>query len=613
MSDLVADLNPEQRLVALHTGNVLAVACPGAGKTKTMAAKAALQLDDGDWVCAVTFTRDAALELRERIMKLAHPSGKGRLLVGTFHSVCSLMASPKKFNGEFGRDILAQMRSPFRTPWKLVSEGVRMGYIIRAIRESGANVQLREASPLIEVAKEAGGVLEHLDAAEQEMVSIYLRLMEDAGVIDFQDIILRTNQALRDKTMSPLPVHHLLIDEYQDTDKAQYEWAAHHAKKGVRLTVVGDDDQSIYAFRRALGYSGMEQFATQFKAEQVLLGTNYRCHSEILAAAERLVQHNPVRIDKRLFAHKGPGGVVSWQAFKDNNAEHAAAAEEAMCAIVEGASFAVIARTNDELTLVQAAMMSRGVPYRKTDGRSIFDCPEVQVYAALLRTLIKPVGNDLDQVLAWAGMEADDTRKIRKLFGESILIGSKEDFQSAKISEKGIDIWRSFAKRHNGWSQTKEQGFLGLLNLGVYEWLAETLQKPHSHAVLEAAREMYAVREGTLEDQLARLKSQEEKQSKNDKKQAENGDDERRVLLTTAHGSKGLEFDRVWIVGLDTGTFPSDKSPLDEERRLMFVAMTRAKDVLYVSGTKSKKPSVFVLEAGLVTPAELAKAAQNDS
>lgn len=521
MKDLVADLNPEQRQVALHSGNALAVACPGAGKTKTMAVKAAINLDDGDPVCAVTFTRDAALELRERIMKLAHPSGKSRLLVGTFHSVCSLMASPRKFKGEFGRDILAGMRSPFAAPWKLVNEGTRMGYIIRAIRESGANVQPRDASPIIEIAKEAGGTLDHLDPAIQQMVDIYVQLMEDAGVIDFQDIILRTNRALREGSMTPLPVRHLLIDEYQDTDKAQYEWAGHHAKAGVHLTVVGDDDQSIYAFRRALGYSGMEQFAHQFRAEQILLGTNYRCHAEILAAAERLVQHNNQRIEKRLYAQKGPGGIVNYETFKDTATEYAAVAEEAMGAITEGASFAVIARTNDELTLVQAAMMSRGVPYRKTDGRSIFDCPEVQVYSALLRTLIKPAGNDLDQALAWAGMEADDTRKIRRVFGSSIVIGSRDDFLNAGISAKGIDIWRAFAKRYAGWAQNKEKGFLAMINLGVYEWLAETLQKPHSHAVLEAARGMYAVEQGTLEEHLARLKTQEEKQNKTDKKTTE--------------------------------------------------------------------------------------------
>lgn len=600
MIDLLSELNPEQRQVALHSGHCLSIACPGSGKTKMLATKAATLLNDGERVCAVTFTRDAALELRERTMKLADPRGKARLLVGTFHSVCSLMAAPSRFKGEFGRAILETMRSPYKTPWNIVKEGVRVSYVIRAIRESGVKIQLRDATPIIELAKEAGGQLPNLDPELQEMVDIYCKLMTDAGVIDFQDIILRTNAALRDGSMSTLPVDHLLVDEYQDTDKAQYEWSAHHGRAGVQLTVVGDDDQSIYAFRRALGYSGMERFAKEFGALQVQLGTNYRCRSEILAAAERLISRNTERIQKRLFAQKGEGGVVSWESFKDTEAEYAAVAEEAFVALGEGATFAVISRTNDELTLLQAAMHMRGVPYRKTDGRSIFDCPEVQVYAALLRSLVKPVGNDLDQVLSWAGMEAEDTGRIRRLFGTNILIGSKDDFRSAGISDKGIEIWRNFAKRHAGWATMKQQGFLASINFGVYEWLAETLQKPHNVAVLNAAHRMFEVEEGTLESHLASMRAREEKQNQAEKKAEKEDDEQIAALLTTAHGSKGLEFDRVWVVGLQAGSFPSEKSSLEEERRLMFVAMTRAREVLYVSATKDKKPSMFVIEAGLI-------------
>lgn len=601
MNDILSELNPQQREVALHVGHCLSIACPGSGKTKMLATKAATLLNEGEKVCAVTFTRDAALELRERTMKLADPRTKANLLVGTFHSVCMLMASPRKHKGEFGRAILEKMHSPFSAPWNLVKEGVRISYVIRAIRESGAKIHLRDATPVIELAKEAGTIPDSLDPELQEMVRIYITLMEEARVIDFQDIILKTNLALRDKSMSTLPVDHLLVDEYQDTDKAQYEWSAHHGRAGVALTVVGDDDQSIYAFRRALGYSGMERFAKEFGALQVQLGINYRCRSEILGAAETLISRNTERIQKRLFAQKGEGGVVNFERFKDASTEYAAVAEEAAGALAEGATFAVISRTNDELTLLQAAMHTRGVPHRKTDGRSIFDCPEVQVYAALLRSLIKPASNDLDQVLAWAGMETDDASKIRRLFGSSIIIGSKDDFLNASISERGIDIWRTFAKRHAAWTAQKQQGHMATVNYGVYEWLAETLQKPANVAVLDAAYQMYEVDGATLEEHLATMRAREQSQSVADKKDAECESAGPVAMLTTAHGSKGLEFDRVWIVGLQAGSFPSEKSSLEEERRLMFVAMTRAREALFISGTKDKKPSMFVIEAGLVS------------
>lgn len=597
---MLESLNPEQREVALHRGHCLAVACPGSGKTKTLATKAAHLLNEGSRVAAVTFTRDAALELRERIVALAKPGCKPRLLVGTFHSIDMLMAFPGKFKGDFGRSILADVKSPFTKPWNIVKEGVRRSYILRAIRESGLKIQIEEASALIELAKGAPATV-NLDDYQKVMVETYGQLMEESGHIDFQDIILNTNAALRNKTLTPLPVDFLLIDEYQDTDAAQFEWSMMHGKAGISITAVGDDDQSIYAFRRALGYEGMDRFAKEFNALRVLLGTNYRCRAEILGSAEKLIQRNTQRIAKILYASKGPGGLVQWETFKDEASEHAAVAEEAHVAIQEGATFAVIARTNKELTGLQAAMVTRGVPFRKTDGKSIFDCPEVQVYAALLRTIIKPVPNDVDQVLAWAGMTEEDSREIRKLFGTAIRIGSHLDFKNSKISKTGIEIWRSFAKKHAEWIGRLEGSEFALLNAGVMEWLCDHLQKPNRPEILAAAERMFLVRGDSLPKHLAHLRTVEMNTREDEKQTASDAEESRNVaLLTTAHSSKGLEFDRVWIVGLNTGSFPADKSSLEEERRLMFVAMTRAREMLWVSATKDKKPSVFAFESELL-------------
>ena len=595
MIELLSALNPDQRQVVEHRGHCLTIACPGSGKTKTLATKAAVLLDQGERVCAVTFTRDAALELRHRTISMARPGAKSRLLVGTFHSVSMLMACPGR-KTEFGRSILADMQSPFTEPWNIVKEGVRIGYLNRAIKECGAKLSWKDATTLIEESKAVGST-ELLEPEAKIMVEMYCALMKAAGQIDFQDIILKTNAALRDKTLSPLQVDHLLIDEYQDTDEAQYEWSRHHGRAGVALTVVGDDDQSIYAFRRALGYAGMDRFANEFGAMRVLLGTNYRCRSEILSAAERLISHNTERIGKSLVAEKGEGGVVSYESFRDAFTEYAAVAEEAAIACSDGATFAVIARTNDELTGLQAAMVTRGVPYRKTDGRSIFDCPEVQVYAAILRTIIKPNANDIDQALAWAGMSMDDTAEVRALFGSHVRIGSAEDFKGTQMSAKGIEVWRSFAKKHAAWTSHHDNGHLAIMNHGVWEWLDDTLQKPANPTILGVAQRMYEVTDGTLQAHLARLRESERNQKQTEQKE---GDGEKALVawLTTAHGSKGLEFDRVWVVGLQSGSFPSDKSSLEEERRLMYVAMTRAREVLNISATKEKKPSIFISEAG---------------
>jgi len=593
-------LNPDQQRVVLTRGHCCVVATAGSGKTSTVATKAAYLLEQDARVAAVTFTKEAALELRERIVKIAGPSCASRLLVGTFHSANLLMAFPGRRKSGFGRAILEQHSSPYDKPWKIVNSGVQFGYVNRALKESGVSMLAKDALAeieLIKAARDPAGFEPDL----LKMVEIYQHLLESAGVIDMQDILLLTNKAMREKNMSPLNVDHLFVDEFQDTDDTQYQWMMHHARSGPSITAVGDDDQSIYAFRRALGYHGMQRLEQDLKAERILLGTNYRCRKEILSAAEMLIGRNTERIPKRLFAQKGEGGFVTWEVFNTPQAEANALGEEAELALEQGATFAAIARTNRELIEIQKAMVLRNLPFKKADGKSLFDYPEVQTYAALLRTLLKPVPNDVDQVLAWAGMSADDTKEIRKLFGTVIRSGALSDFTNSAISTAGRDIWRSFAKKHSEWTALCERGAYALLNMGVREWMLDTLQKPNLAFVVETAADLFAPKDKTLAEHLAYLKAAEQRTRDDGRKKDEShAEPENVVWLLTAHSSKGLEFDRVWIVGLQTGAFPSDKSALEEERRLMFVAMTRAKESLWISATKEKKPSVFVFEAGLL-------------
>ena len=262
----------------------------------------------------------------------------------------------------------------------------------------------------------------------------------------------------------------------------------------------------------------------------------------------------------------------------------------------DGATFAVIARTHQELNDIQRELLLRKIPFRKAEGQSLFDCPEVQVYAALLRTLVKPTPNDLDLVLAWAGMTSSDTQAVRELFGNNIRQGALKDFNNSAVTQAGATIWRSFAKRHQEWTERKRQGSFNLLNVGVHDWLLETLQKPNSDRVLETAAALFLPKEKSLEKHLADLAAAEKALRNRDKEQE---DGAFAAWLMTAHGSKGLEFDRVWMIGLNTGTFPSEKSALEEERRLMYVGMTRARQQLNLSATNDKRPSVFVYEAEL--------------
>lgn len=591
-SNPLISLNPEQREVALHRGNCLAIACPGSGKTKTLSSKAALFLQEGARVAAVTFTRDAALELRERIVKGAGPGSQSRLLVGTFHSIDLLMAFPKRPKSEFGNAILKDMRSPFTAPWQVVKEGLRRNYLLRAMEESGTGVfPFEKASRIIEEAKGSRSTA-NLEAPHAAMVEIYADLLASNGVIDFQDIILKTNDALRAGTLSTLPVDYLLVDEFQDTDAAQFEWVGHHAKAKVAVTAVGDDDQSIYAFRRALGYGGLERFAQGFNGHRVMLGTNYRCRSEILGAAERLISKNAERIAKRLYADKGAGGTVEWKTYKSAVDEAKAASTHAQAAIDAGASFAVIARTNRQLDVVVSELIFDKIPYRRAEGASIFSYPEVQVYGALLRTLISAERSDIDQVLSWAGMNESDLKEVRRLFGNAIRVGATTDFSNSTVSDHGKEVWKSFAKRHAQWANLKLQKLYTLLNAGVREWLLDHIRKPYRADRIELSHQVYDVRDESLELRLKALADAERSERESDA-------DPKAISLLTAHGSKGLEYDRVLIIGLEEGVFPNEDSSLEEERRLMFVAMTRAREKLWISASDAKKRSIFVPEAGL--------------
>lgn len=597
--ELLNGLNPDQLEAAQYRGNCLTIATAGSGKTKMLASKAGILLREGARVGAVTFTKKAALEMRERIVKAAGPDCRSRLLVGTYHSIDLVMAFPEARKSLFGSAILKDMRSPFKKKWVIANDGVLLGYVIRAMKDSGADgMDLDDALRIIEQAK-AKRSTSHLDETEARMVEVYNDLLTRNGEIDMQDIILKTNAALRSGEMTPLALDYLLLDEYQDTDESQFEWAGFHARAGTSVTAVGDDDQSIYAFRRALGYEGLVRFAETYGAHRVMLGINYRCRPEILKAAERLISRNTERLEKRLVAAKDPGGLIVWNVYPDTYLEATAAAEAAGAAFRDGQSFAILARTRKRLDESESALISMQIPYTRTDGKSIFSYPEVQAYAALLRTIIKPVAKDVDQVLAWAGMQEQDLKIIHELFGNTIRVGAPADFSATQISPEGVEVWRSFAKRHAQWVNLNKNECFVLLNDGVLEWLKDQIRKPNSPRMLEVAHALFNPKGESLEARLKAIADAERL-----RKQPKDLDEERTgpppVELVTAHGSKGLEYQQVWIIGLEEGAFPDSDSSLEEERRLMFVAITRAQERLFMSASAERRPSFFVAETGIL-------------
>lgn len=609
LPEVLVGLNDEQLAVALCDTNCMVIAGPGSGKTNTVARKAALLLSDPDRrVGAVTFTKEAAVELRERIVRFAGMDVAPRLHVGTFHGTNQLMSFPQSRKGPFAAEIFRGARSPFgTTPWKVVAEGTRRQYMLRAMADLGLELELDVATRIIEQIKSGNNPQE---LVHEQFVKAYTEIMERNERIDFQDILIRTNKGLRERLVSPLNVTDLIIDEYQDTDNIQFSWAAVHNAASIRMTGVGDDDQSIYAFRDALGFAGMERFATEFNAQRLMLGRNYRSHSEILLASGNVIGNNVGRIDKTLVSNKGPGGAARWRAFKSRNDEAFNAASLAAEALQSGQSVGILTRNNRRLDLVESVLSARDIPYRRPPGESILNQPEVAVFGAAVRYVIEPEPRGLDTLLSWCGVSESDLRGLHKAFGGNLALGNVEDFKRHGVSEEAKKKWRDFVRLYNGWQHTLAAKAENLLIRGVFEWLVSsaspvTAKGSRDSGVekrLEIAMEIFQPRPAepdrkrpaqSIRDRLAALDRAEVQ----NRSKAE--DPTPKVDLMTAHGSKGLEFDVVWILGAEDEVFPAKDAGMEEERRLMYVAMTRARRDLTISTGGGKPPSPFITESGV--------------
>ena len=598
-NNFFADLNPEQREAASCINHCLTIAAPGSGKTKMLAAKAAYLLSDGKSVTAVTFTRDSAIELRERIIKQAGEGAMSRLLVGTFHSIDLLMANPTK-KTNMGREILSQSKSLLQRPWVIAKESFRRATVLRAISDSGLDdCEINVATTIIEGIK--SGQVKPTSDQEVKLVQTYTELMVRHGVIDFQDILLKTNEGIVSGEITPLRTDHLLLDEFQDTDLPQFEWAMHHAKTGVVVTAVGDDDQSIYGFRRALGFAGMDRFAENLKATKVVLGLNYRSHSEILAPAAKLIAVNLHRMDKALVAFKGLGGRVAWERFSNTFVEADACLQEIKVALSSGHTVGVLARTNKRLDSVESLLLAEDIPYTCASGDSILKYPEASILLAGLSCLVRSDPKDTDELLAWCGVDEDDLVSIHKLLGKHpidwIANEGKSAMSSVALKDSSKSTLRSVGKRMAEWKCFVSSNATAFVVERVKELLTENSSDKRSSDRFKVLAKIFestgekAGSEATFSRKIDAIRRLIESP-----KTAV--DALEKVCLLTAHSSKGLEFDTVWIIGAQEGQFPDDASAIQEERRLMYVAMTRARQVLWISASGKSEISRFVVESG---------------
>lgn len=562
-------LNAQQREVVETRSPCLAIASAGSGKTGTIATKAAVLLADPNMtVGAVTFSREAALELRGRILDLAGEGAKKRLIAGTFHSLA--------FKQLRGVNDGAKM--------DIASEGDRFGLLDRVINELGLDLKVEDAKKIIEKVKTDFGKVA-AGTPEAQLYHAYQAALKRNGKIDFQDMVRLAVDGMEAGTIKPYAVRHLLVDEFQDTDGPQYRWVFLHGKAGSIVTVVGDDDQSIYGFRSALGVHGMDAITEELRAQQIVLGVNYRCRPEILAAADKVIRHNAQRIEKHLRADKGPGGTAESRRFNDEYDEATAAITYLKPRLEANQECAILARTNRILDPIESLCRSYGVPYYRASGKSILNRPEGAVFCNLLEIIQGVKKTGLDAVFGVSGMSTSDLTKLHNEMGATLVMRSKAELQNIGLDESTATAYRNFMKRLEQWKDLCSRNLHGLVLAGVVEWMLEAAKSDQARRAIQATHDVLSRLSGTFTDRIAFLRRD------NNEPTAD------ALMLTTMHSSKGLEWDHVWIVRAEEGVAPDDKSPESEERRLFFVGMTRARESLQVSSTKKGAVSRFVRES----------------
>lgn len=618
--DILTGLNDAQKSAVLHTsGPLLILAGAGSGKTKTLTHRIAyLMANEGVWqneILAVTFTNKAAKEMRTRLWQLVQQSPKELPAqapprsflpwMGTFHGICVRILR------QDGTAIGIQSN------FVIYDEDDRQGLIKQAMKElsiSGDLIKPRSVSAAISSAKnELVTPDEYASTAhypnQQAIARIYDRyeqLRDQAGALDFDDLLIETVRLLRDaptvRERYRQQFKHVLIDEYQDTNAAQYAIVKYLVNDAKNICVVGDDWQSIYSWRGA-DFKNILGFERDFPGALVVkLEQNYRSTESILEVAHNVITKNIERTDKKLWTDAGKGAPVEVQAVYDE-AEEAyvvasrISAQQAISARSFG-DFAVLYRTNAQSFAFERAFLQHRIPYQLVGGVRFYDRKEIKDIVAYLRLLYQP--NDR---MSFSRIVNVPTRGVGAVSFEKFIAwqaSSGMDIISALINAEQASTVTGRAKltlqqlgeQLRGLQANSESG-MGpselierLLEVTGYrtfilDGTPQAEEREANLGVLVSDAKSFATLPDFLEE-VALMSS------------ADTASDEAKVTLMTLHAAKGLEFPVVFMVGMEDGLFPSSRAleegprQLEEERRLCYVGMTRAREELYLSYAQNR-------------------------
>ena len=630
---LLRHLNPEQlAAVTLPAVPALILAGAGSGKTRVLTTRIAWLLQTGQvspgGVLAVTFTNKAAKEMLTRLSSMLPVAVRG-MWIGTFHGLCNRF---------------------LRAHWKLA--GLAQGFqildssdqlsavkrVIKALNLDEERYVPKQVTWFIAGRKEEGERPRDVDIRDEQtrkMVDIYQAYQDQCereGVVDFGELMLRTYELLRDN--DPLREHyrrrfsHVLVDEFQDTNKLQYAWLKMFAPPGSlgqSVIAVGDDDQSIYAFRGAR-VGNMADFEREYRVPRVIkLEQNYRSFGNILDAANGLIGHNTQRLGKNLRTDAGAGEPVRVFESTSDFAEAQWLLEELQQLHRSGtprSEIALLYRSNAQSRVLESALFNASVPYRVYGGLRFFERAEIKHALAYLRLL--------ENV-------SDDTSFLRVV-----------NFPTRGIGARSVELLQDAAKSSGrslaqsvgavpGKAGANLQAFVALVDAMRAATQGLTLREIIDHVLAQTglvefyktdkegqdrienleelvnAAESFVTQEGFGKDAVALPVDEQSGTAAPDAETGEimsplaaflthasleAGDNQAQagadaIQLMTVHSAKGLEFDAVFITGIEEGLFPheqslSDADGVEEERRLMYVAITRARKRLYLSFSQTR-------------------------
>ncbi len=641
--ELLEGLNPSQRAAVTHVGSaLLVVAGAGSGKTRVLTRRIAWLLAQRGThpgsILAITFTNKAAAEMRERVLELV--GGRAKIMwVSTFHSSCVRILRKEVARLGFGSNFSIYDDADARRLMTLVCRDLDLDakrYNPRAVLNWVSNCK----NELLDHGAAAARAKNHLERTYAECYTSYQQRLQAANALDFDDLIMTTVHLLQAfpevRETYRRRFRHVLVDEYQDTNHAQYalirelcsDGAVRRTSEGdlvgvapttlsaapgaptaepAELMVVGDSDQSIYAFRGA-NIRNILQFEEDFPgASTVVLEQNYRSTQNILSAANAVIANNPKRRPKNLWSEAGDGELICGYVADDEHDEAQFVAEEidrlTDDGIAKPSDVAVFYRTNAQSRVFEEVFIRVGLPYKVVGGVRFYERREVRDVLAYLRVLANP--NDtvsLRRILNVPKRGIGDRAEacvdvLSQRTGVSFWEALRKAEDAPAIATRSLKNIQSFVTIIERLQKMVEQGERpddivdAVLTTSGYLAELEASDDPQDETRVENLGELLAVaREFADEQDAATLGDFLERVALvADADQIPDGDESDGVVtLMTLHTAKGLEFPVVFLSGLEDGIFPhsralGDPVELEEERRLAYVGVTRARQRLYLS------------------------------